>query len=308
MKKMRFGRRLGAMLLVGLASWSASAQNVRYVHTDVLGSISVVTDQSRNVVEYREYEPYGQSLSALKDGPGFTGHVGDSQTNLIYMQQRYYDPELGRFLSVDPVTALQGDLRHFNRYAYAYNNPYKYSDPDGRCPACVGAAVGAGLDLAIQLVEIGVGTRTEIDGKSILISAGTGALGVGLAGKVGRIGSLVVDVSVSAGSTALKGEDVTVGGVVADVVFGRAGGKVARGAITRTVEHRVAQRQVSRLERIGNKPNARGAQQRRAREAGPNLERNVEQQAAQVGIVSGGVGSAAEKAVEKKVRDDDKRK
>ena len=50
------------------------------------------------------------------------------------MQQRYYDPIAGRFLSVDPVTtdAKTGD--HFNRYAYADNNPYKFIDPDGRNP------------------------------------------------------------------------------------------------------------------------------------------------------------------------------
>jgi hypothetical protein len=51
------------------------------------------------------------------------------------MQQRYYDPLLGRFLSVDPVTAHDSqDWRHFNRYSYAYGNPYKFLDPDGRSP------------------------------------------------------------------------------------------------------------------------------------------------------------------------------
>jgi RHS repeat-associated protein len=45
--------------------------------------------------------------------------------------QRYYDQSVGRFLSVDPVAARQsGD--NFNRYAYAFNNPYKFFDPDGR--------------------------------------------------------------------------------------------------------------------------------------------------------------------------------
>lgn len=47
------------------------------------------------------------------------------------MQQRYYDPQIGRFLSVDPVAAREnGD--NFNRYAYAANNPYRFTDPDGR--------------------------------------------------------------------------------------------------------------------------------------------------------------------------------
>jgi hypothetical protein len=52
---------------------------------------------------------------------------------LKFMQQRYCDPLCGCFLSVDPTTAYDnGDMRFFNRYAYAFNNPYKFNDPDGR--------------------------------------------------------------------------------------------------------------------------------------------------------------------------------
>ncbi len=61
------------------------------------------------------------------------------------MQQRYYDPVAGRFLSVDPVTtdAKTGDS--FNRYVYAENNPYTFVDPDGRAafvPVAAGAVTG----------------------------------------------------------------------------------------------------------------------------------------------------------------------
>jgi RHS repeat-associated protein len=90
----------------------------------------------------REHRPYGeQALGTPKDGPGFTGHMGDADTGLVYMQQRYYDPAIGRFLSVDPVTAYSsGDMRFFNRYAYANNNPYRFTDPDGR-QACSDACM-----------------------------------------------------------------------------------------------------------------------------------------------------------------------
>lgn len=54
------------------------------------------------------------------------------------MQQRYYDPVIGRFLSVDPVTAYEKPITNFNRYVYARNNPYKFTDPDGRDVACNG--------------------------------------------------------------------------------------------------------------------------------------------------------------------------
>jgi len=49
------------------------------------------------------------------------------------MQARYYDPSIGRFLSIDPVGFLEtGNPVHFNRYAYANNNPANLIDPDGR--------------------------------------------------------------------------------------------------------------------------------------------------------------------------------
>ena len=54
------------------------------------------------------------------------------------MQARYYDPVIGRFYSNDPVGTLghlnEGNIQGFNRYAYANNNPYKYTDPDGKVP------------------------------------------------------------------------------------------------------------------------------------------------------------------------------
>lgn len=122
-----------AVALLWSLALAASAQTVRYIHADSLGSVAVVTDQSRNVIERREYEPYGRQLTpAVKDGPGYTGHVQDAATGLTYMQQRYYDPIIGRFLSVDPVTANSRTGANFNRYWYANNNPYKFTDPDGR--------------------------------------------------------------------------------------------------------------------------------------------------------------------------------
>jgi uncharacterized protein RhaS with RHS repeats len=48
------------------------------------------------------------------------------------MQQRYYDPIAGRFLSVDPVVTDAKTGSSFNRYVYSNNNPYRYKDPDGR--------------------------------------------------------------------------------------------------------------------------------------------------------------------------------
>ncbi|MFL9583433.1 RHS repeat-associated core domain-containing protein [Stenotrophomonas sp. AB1(2024)] len=120
-------------LLIVLAAWPAGAQTVTYVHTDALGSVVAKTDANGNVVQRYDYEPYGAPIgTGVTDGPAYTGHVSDSATGLSYMQQRYMDPELGVFLSVDPVTAYQKPVEQFNRYRYANGNPYKFKDPDGR--------------------------------------------------------------------------------------------------------------------------------------------------------------------------------
>ena len=87
------------------------------------------------MLETSEYEPFGQQVNAVgvaKNGPGYTGHVQDGATGLTYMQQRYYDPMIGRFLSTDPVTAYSNPVGAFNRYWYGNNNQYKFTDPDGR--------------------------------------------------------------------------------------------------------------------------------------------------------------------------------
>lgn len=122
------------LLLLFASPTAVYAQTtVEYIHTDALGSPVAVTDASGNVIEREVYEPYGSPIARPpSDQPGFTGHVADSLTSLTYMQQRYYDPQIGRFLSVDPVTAYSNPAGAFNRYWYANNNPYRFTDPDGR--------------------------------------------------------------------------------------------------------------------------------------------------------------------------------
>jgi RHS repeat-associated protein len=105
---------------------------VQYDHTDALGSPVARTDGNRTVISQTRYEPYGYTAAGTVPGIGFTGHVNDADTGLVYMQQRYYDPVAGRFLSIDPVVTDANTGGSFNRYNYANNNPYRYIDPDGR--------------------------------------------------------------------------------------------------------------------------------------------------------------------------------
>ncbi len=131
----------GSLIAVVDRNWVTQAINsIKFQHTDALGTPVAETDTAGTVVQRSEYDPYGRlNNRPLTDGPGYTGHYQDAATGLTYMQQRYYDPKIGggRFLSVDPVTATSVG-GNFNRYWYANNNPYKYTDPDGREVACNG--------------------------------------------------------------------------------------------------------------------------------------------------------------------------
>jgi RHS repeat-associated protein len=103
----------------------------RYLHTDALGSLVAETDASKAVTNRYHYLPYGGAFGNAPDGPGYTGAVMEPN-GLVYMQARYYDPQLGRFLSTDPVDPDPQSGGNFNRYAYAADNPYSKYDPSGR--------------------------------------------------------------------------------------------------------------------------------------------------------------------------------
>ncbi len=121
----------GSVVALRTRPAAGGAETVTYQHTDALGSPVATTNAAGQVVERTQYEPYGAAIGKTVDGVGYTGHAMDGGTGLIYMQQRYYDPVVGRFLSSDPVTAYSNPVGAFNRYWYANNNPYKFLDPDG---------------------------------------------------------------------------------------------------------------------------------------------------------------------------------
>ncbi|HEU0277631.1 MAG TPA: RHS repeat-associated core domain-containing protein [Rhodanobacteraceae bacterium] len=157
---------LSALALTAMPVAASAHDTVTYYYTDALHSAVVETNAQGQVLQTTHYAPYGQVLNQpLQDGPGYTGHEEDPGTGLVYMQQRYYDPVAGRFLSVDPV-AVTADGGGFNRYWYANDNPYRYTDPNGRqvvviagaCavdPACDAAVAAGAVALGIAAKKAG---------------------------------------------------------------------------------------------------------------------------------------------------------
>lgn len=188
--------------LAALAQPALAADTVYYYYTNTLHSTVVETDAQGNVVEQTtHYAPYGQVLNrSMRDGPGYTGHEEDPATGLNYMQQRYYDPQSGRFVSTDPVVPADNG-ENFNRYEYANDNPYRYTDPDGR-ESGAGYATGdytmalppsspeareAALTMAgVVVVVAGVTGPDEAVGAGALLRAGVRYVAGKVAGAIVR--------------------------------------------------------------------------------------------------------------------------
>lgn len=121
----------GSQIATRAWDWDSGATSIRYQMTDALGSPSVDTSTAGAGINRTSYTPWGEA-SPSRDGAGYTGHVMDADTGLIYMQQRFYDASTGAFIQIDPEVVNSKTAWNSCRYCYGANNPYKFKDPDGR--------------------------------------------------------------------------------------------------------------------------------------------------------------------------------
>ena len=119
-----------------------TAPKVRYFHTDHLGSIIAITDETATVTEHRSYDAWGKrrningtsmnnAFVTPEQRHGFTGHEELDDVGLIHMNGRLYDPAIGRFISADPTIQMPEDMQNYNRYSYINNNPLSAVDYSG---------------------------------------------------------------------------------------------------------------------------------------------------------------------------------
>lgn len=120
-----------------------------FLHSDQLGSVVLTTNATGQTASVVDYSAFGMGVSGGSAPSPFTfnGHRQDS-SDLIFMQSRYYDPVLGRFLQPDSIVPDPRNPQALNRYAFAYNNPVANSDPTGHAP--VAAAIIAATIVSAQ--------------------------------------------------------------------------------------------------------------------------------------------------------------
>jgi RHS repeat-associated protein len=133
-------------------------RNRYYYHSDHLGSTVLVTGEDGKVVWDGDYTPFGR----LYDERGgkdhtvqFTGKEYDGDSGLYYFNARWYEADLGRFISEDP--ARDGG----NWYVYAGNNPLRYVDPSGMFLEKVKEKVRGAIDRIKESWDRGVERQKE---------------------------------------------------------------------------------------------------------------------------------------------------
>jgi RHS repeat-associated protein len=196
----RHGRVIGILIVFSVASLplpllvrpagAITPGTVVHYHLDHLGSTQVITDRRGNVVAYMRYTPYGelrghydQYGNALGDCGGmpscreFTGYDTEPVSGLQYAGARFYDPQLGMFLTHDPARQFA------NPYCYTGWNPTNLTDPHGEfigellAAIVIAAAVSAAVNTVIAAAQ---GASLSQIGHAAAMGAVTGAVGAGL--------------------------------------------------------------------------------------------------------------------------------
>ncbi|MCU5102190.1 RHS repeat-associated core domain-containing protein [Bacillus cereus] len=110
------------------------------------GDVVAMTNQNKEVVATYEYDAWGNVVKSdtkgiAADNPfGYAGYMYDKEIGMYYLIARYYNPEHGVFLSIDPDPGDADDPVTQNGYTYVDNNPVLKIDPDGKIPIFAVAA------------------------------------------------------------------------------------------------------------------------------------------------------------------------
>ena len=195
---------------------------IRYAHFGQRYETLCLTDKAGAVVWQAEYNAFG--TARIRQGAEqhqpmrLAGHYHDAETGLHYVGARYYDPQQGRYLSLDPLF-LEGGGENF--YAYCNHDPVNHIDPTGElifAPILIGAAIGAAIGAGVAYYrqkQAGKG----VDGFGIAKAALLG----GAIGAVGGAAGMAMNAA-TAGSALAK---TTFGAMAANGFLSGAAGSVA---------------------------------------------------------------------------------
>ena len=154
---------------IGLLSKVLPNGSAYTYHFDPIGSTVSLTDSSEVQVNKYAYDFFGKLSNEQETAPNSFKYIGrlgleDEENGLLFIRARYYAPQLGRFLSVDPQKNKDIDSQTINRYTYALNNPILLVDSNGEFAHIIaGAVFGGAFGITKTLVNDAITSVVEGD-------------------------------------------------------------------------------------------------------------------------------------------------
>ena len=159
--------------------------NVYYFQKNLQGDIIRILNSSGTIVATYTYDAWGNIIASTdtsgvsigtKNPFRYRGYYYDTETGLYYLNSRYYDPQVGRFLNADGLVSTGQGLLGSNMFAYCLNNPVNMMDSTGDCPITIiiGSAIAGAFINSISYIITTKASGQEITPKGML-----GALLVG---------------------------------------------------------------------------------------------------------------------------------
>ena len=185
---------------------------VYYYVTNLQGDVMRIVDASGTVMASYDYDLYGKVISAVGSLANinplrYRGYVYDQETGFYYLNSRYYDPAVGRFISADNYPTTGQGLNGNNMFAYCGNNPVSRQDDGGEfwnivIGAGVGAVVSGLISVASQVLENkGI---ANVDWARVGVAAAAGAISGGFAATGIKVnGQMVVNGIIGAASSGI---------------------------------------------------------------------------------------------------------
>ena len=169
-----------------------------YYILNAQGDVVRIIDGSRNVVASYSYDPWGNIISssgAFADvNPlRYRGYYYDSETGFYYLQSRYYDPELGRFINADSYASTDATgILSANMFAYCENDPVNKSDPTGEVAhLAIGAVIGAIANVGFSYFNHMIAGESYGFKEAVLDALSGAASGILAASGVGLLGQVI---------------------------------------------------------------------------------------------------------------------
>ncbi|MCG7964041.1 MAG: hypothetical protein N0E54_15180, partial [Candidatus Thiodiazotropha taylori] len=151
-----------------LLSLEQATEGAQFYHFDALGSVVNLSKPDGSLQARYQYDAWGNeraSTGSSWNRFAFTGHEKDEETGLYYFKARFYDPQLGRFISQDAYLGEANTPPSLHRYLYAYANPTVYVDLNGYCGIAL-AGPSDCFELDAQVLGVDPATREGVQAVS----------------------------------------------------------------------------------------------------------------------------------------------